>query len=245
MGILLTKIGTFGNSNYQVLELKPHSVIRIYACFYRLLKTERHELLYLGEHQQHEGELNVFTVLGLHKWAEFFYVPYYISSLTNLHSVSAKSWSTLSYTKTSSIFAYKLLSCFFILTLAYKKSKKKTWYNNNNNNNNNINIIRVSFSMEWNGTWHNNEKVKQETPIVFDLRKMWYHNSKRGVKNYYNKFTFSFCINFLRGAFKFRDCQLVVGSLLSTLEHDLVAKGHLIISTSLANSITQNKLREI
>ena len=98
--------------------------------------------------------------------------------------------------------------------------------------------------MEWNGTWHNNEKVKQETTIVFDLRKMWYHNSKRGVKNYSNKFTFSFCINFLRGAFKFRDCQLVAGSLLPTLEHDLVAKGHLIISTSLANSITQNKLRE-
>ena len=83
------------------------------------------ELLYLGEHQQHEGELNVFTVLGLHKWAEFFYAPYYISSLTNLHSVIAKSWSTLSYTKTSSMFVYKLLSCFFILTLAYKKSKKK------------------------------------------------------------------------------------------------------------------------
>ena len=124
-GWFLTKIGTFGNPNYQVLELKPHSVIRIYACFYRLLKTERRELLYLGEHQQHQGELNVFTVLGLHKWAEFFYALYYISSLTNLHSVIAKSWSTLSYTKTSSIFVYKLLSCFFILTLAYKKSKKK------------------------------------------------------------------------------------------------------------------------
>ena len=79
----------------------------------------------MGEHQQHEGELNVFTVLGLHKWAEFFYALYYISSLTNLHSVIAKSWSTLSYTKTSSIFVYKLLSCFFILTLAYKKSKKR------------------------------------------------------------------------------------------------------------------------
>ena len=124
------------------------------------------------------------------------------SSLTILHSVIVKSWYTLSYTKTSSIFAYKLLSCFFILTLAYKKSKKKkkkTWINLSNNN---IyfgdNVISVSFSREWNGIWHNNEKVKQETTIVFDLKIMRYHNSKRGAKNSSNKLTFSFCINFLR-----------------------------------------------